>query len=92
MEESVSFISGGFEKVKSENETMKNQIEVLKVDDNKLAKKMLVLEENDKQTNIKLNQIENLMKGNNVEIQSVPACETENVEMVAMKVLKKVDP
>ena len=32
------------------------------------------------------------MKGNNVEIQGVPACENENVEIVAMKVLKKVDP
>ena len=92
LEESVSFISDGYEKVKSENETMKNQIEILKVDNNKLAKKMLVLEENDKQTNIKLNQIENLMKGNNVEIQGVPAFENENMEMVAMKVLKKVDP
>ena len=32
------------------------------------------------------------MKGNNVEIQGVPTCENENVEIVAMKVLKKVDP
>ena len=32
------------------------------------------------------------MKGNNVEIQRVPACGTENVKTVAMKVLKKVDP
>ena len=92
LEESVSFISDGYEKVKSENETMKNQIEILKVDNNKLAKKMLVLEESDKQSKIKLNQIENLMQGNNVEIQGVPAFENENVEMVAMKVLKKVDP
>ena len=92
LEESVSFISDGFEKVKSENEKMKNQIEVLKVDKNKLAEKMLVLEENDKQSIIKLNKIENLMQGNNVEIQGVPASENENVEMVAMKVLKKVDP
>ena len=92
LEESVSFISDGFEKVKSENEKMKNQIEVLKVDNSKLAEKMLVLEENDKQSIIKLNKIENLMQGNNVEIQGVPAFETENVEMVAMKVLKKVDP
>ena len=37
LEESVSFISDGYEKVKSENETMKNQIEILKVDNNKLA-------------------------------------------------------
>ena len=92
LEESVSFISDGFEKVKSENEKMKNQIEVLKVDNNKLTEKMLVLEENDKQSIIKLNKIENLMQGNNVEIQGVPAFENENVEMVAMKVLKKVDP
>ena len=92
LEESVSFISDGFEKVKSENEKMKNQIEVLKVDNNKLTEKMLVLEENDKQSIIKLNKIENLMQGNNVEIQGVPASENENVEMVAMKVLKKVDP
>ena len=73
LEESVSFISDGFEKVKSENEKMKNQIEVLKVDNNKLAEKMLVLEENDKQSIIKLNKIENLMQENNVEIQGVPA-------------------
>ena len=50
------------------------------------------MEENGKQANIKLNQIENWMKGNNVEIQGVPTCENENVEIVAMKVLKKVDP
>ena len=50
------------------------------------------MKENGKQANIKLNQIENWMKGNNVEIQSVPACENENVEIVAMKALKKVDP
>ena len=92
LEESVSFISDGFEKVKSENVTMRNQIEVMKVDNNELTKKMLILEENDKQSKIKINQIENLMKGNNIEIQGVPAFETENVEMVAMKVLKKVDP
>ena len=39
-----------------------------------------------------LTHIENLMQGNNVEIQGVPTFENENVEMVAMKVLKKVDP
>ena len=53
---------------------------------------MFDIEENDKLANIKLNQIENWMKGNNVEIQGVPTCENENVEIVAMKVLKKVDP
>ena len=52
---------------------------------------MVDIEENGKQANIKLNQIENWMKGNNIEIQGVPACENENVEIVAMKVLKKVD-
>ena len=55
LEESVSFINDGFEKVKSENHTMRNQIEVMKVDNNKLTKKMLILEENDKQSKIKLN-------------------------------------
>ena len=32
------------------------------------------------------------MKGNKIEIEGVPACETVNVEIVAMKVLNKVDP
>ena len=32
------------------------------------------------------------MKGNNIGIQGVPASENENVEIIAMKVLKKVDP
>ena len=53
---------------------------------------MVDLEENGKQLSIKLNQVENWMKGNNIEIHGVPASENENVEIVAMKVLKKVDP
>ena len=51
---------------------------------------MFYIEENE-QTLI-LNQIENWMKGNNIEIQSIPAYENEIVEIVAMKVLNKVDP
>ena len=64
----------------------------MKLENEKLTKKMFDIEENGKQANIKLNQIENLMKGNNIEIQGVPSCENENVKIVAMKVLKKVDP
>ena len=35
------------------------------------TKKMFVMKKNDKQSNIKLNLIENLMKTNNVEIQGL---------------------
>ena len=58
LEDSVSFISNRFEKVMNEYKKIKNQIEVLKADNSRLTKKMFVMEENDKQANIKLNQIE----------------------------------
>ena len=53
---------------------------------------MVDFEENGKQVSSKLKQIQNWMKGNNVEIQGVPISENENVETIAMKVLKKDDP
>ena len=57
LKDTVSCISSGFEKVKNENETMKNQKEVLKGDNNRFTKKMFDMEENDKPANTKLNQI-----------------------------------
>ena len=50
------------------------------------------MEENNRQANTKLNQIENTMKSNKIEIEGVPACETVSVGIVAMKVLKKAGP
>ena len=61
----------------------------VKLENERLTEKMFDLHEIDKQANIKLNQIQNWMKVNNVEIQGVPACKTENVEILAMKDLKK---
>ena len=61
----------------------------MKLENERLTEKMFDLHEIDKQANIKLNQIQNWMKVNNVEIQGVPACKTENVEILAMKDLKK---
>ena len=84
-EEYVSFIRSGFEKVKKENKTIKNQLEVLKADKNRFTKKMFVMEENSKQAKIKLNQIENLMEDNNIEIQGVPDCCNEDFEVSRSK-------
>ena len=67
-------------------------MEVLKADNMKLSEAAAGKAREDGYLFQKINQIENWMKGNNVEIQGVPVCENENVEIVAMKVLKKVDP
>ena len=50
----------------------------MKLENVRLTKKMFDIQENEKQANIKLNQIENWMKGNNVEIQGVQACENKS--------------
>ena len=92
LEESVKFLNDDCEKLKKESEYIKKNVKTVKLDNERFTKKMVDLEENDKQVSIKLNQIENWMKGNNVEIQGVPVSENENVEIIAMKVLKKVDP
>ena len=44
----MSFISNRFEKIKSQYKTIKNQIEVLKAYNNRLTKKMFVMEEKSK--------------------------------------------
>ena len=81
-----------FDDMWTENKKIQENIKTMKLENERLTKKLFDIEENDKQANIKLNKIENWMKGNNIEIQGVPACENENVEIVAMKVLNKVDP
>ena len=92
LEESVKFLNDDCEKLKKKSEYIKKDVTTVKLDNERFTKKMVDLQENSKQVSIKLNQIENWMKGNNVEIQGVPVSENENVEIIAMKVLKKVDP
>ena len=92
LEESVKFLHDDCEMLKKESARIMKDVENVKLDNERFTKKMVDLDENGKQVSIKLNQIENWMKGNNIEIQGVPASENENVEIIAMKVLKKVDP
>ena len=92
LQKSLNLMYSKFDDMWTENKKIQENIKTMKLENERLTKKLFDIEENDKQANIKLNQIENWMKGNNIEIQGVPGCENKNVEIVAMKVLKKVDP
>ena len=70
LKESVRFISGGFEKVKNENETMKNQIEIFKADNIILSETVAKVKEGGDLCQ-KVNQMDNFLRRSNVEIQGV---------------------
>ena len=57
---SLRFFSGGFEKVKNENETMKSQIEILKADNIGLPETVAKVEETKKI------QMDNFLRRTNV--------------------------
>ena len=79
LEDFVSFISDGYEKVKNENETMKNQIEILKADNIRLPETAAKVDEGGDLCQ-KVNQMDNFLKTSNVEIQGVPVVNNENLE------------
>ena len=89
LEESVRFISGDFEKVK--NESMKNQIEILKADNIRLSETVAKFEEGGDLCQ-KVNYLDNFIRRSNVEIQGVPVVNNENLESLVMSTLKVVDP
>ena len=91
LEESVKFISGGYYKLKEENEEMKNQIELLKADNTKLSETASRIEDGgDLLQNV--NQMDNFLRRSNGEIHGVPVTDNENLEDVVMFTFKMFSP
>ena len=68
LEKFVNFISGGYDKLKEENEEMKNQIEFLKADNTKLSETASKVKDGGDLTQ-KVNQMDNFLKRLNVKIR-----------------------
>ena len=86
-EESVKFISDGYDKLKEENEETKINIELLKADNTKLFDTASKVEGGGDLFQ-KVNKMDNFLRRSNVEIQGVPVTDNENLENVVMNALK----
>ena len=91
LEKCVNFISGDYDKLKKENEEIKNEIELLKADNTKLSETASKVEDGGDLFQ-KVNQMDNFLRRSNVEIQGIPVTDNENLEDVVMNTLKLVDP
>ena len=95
LKDSLSYLSKDVEDLKSENQIMKKEMKLIKEGNLCLAEKVVKVQENESALSIRLNQMDNFLRGNNIEIQGVAVSENENqedLEKITMAILKIVDP
>ena len=91
VKKSISFMSDHVDQLTAENKQLKMDIEIIKKQQQQAIK---TIEDNKKKLNEnaeRLNAMDNHMRFNNLEIHGVPCKENENINDVALKILKAVD-
>ena len=91
LQKSVEFLNGMYEDVKKDNEKMKQEMKDIQKQDECYRKEMEVLKSTSKTAIIKVNEMDNHLRQNNIELHGVPGSANENVERVALGILKAVD-
>ena len=91
VEKTVKFLNEDFEDMKKDNNDFKTQIEFVKKQNKQLSLAVEKIED-DGELSMKVNQIDNFLRRQNIEIQGIPATENENLEKIVTNVLKLVDP
>ena len=93
LKRSLTFMGQELDDVKKENSSIKKELKVVNLSNEKLTKKMVELEMKEKAHHFELNKVQNWLQGNNVELHGIPVVDSdEKVEKIAMSVLKKIDP
>ena len=93
LKRSLIFMGQELEDVKNENSSIKKELKVVNLSNEKLTKKVVELEVKEKAHHFELNKVQNWLQGNNVELHGIPVVDSdEKVEKIAMSVLKKIDP
>ena len=91
VEKIVKFLNDDFEDLKKNSNDFESQIEFVKKHNKQLSKSVEKIED-DGELSMKVNQIDNFLRRQNIEIQGVPATENEDLEKIVTNVLKLVDP
>merc|ERR1712096_297036 len=95
LKDSLSYLSKDVEDLKNENQIMKKEMKLIKEGNLCLVEKVVKVQENESALSIRLNQMDNFLRGNNIEIQGVAVSENENqeqLEKITMAILKIADP
>lgn len=89
---SVSFLNKELEDVKKENKEIKEEIQSLKKRNDFLTKEIESVKTTSLGAAIKVNEMDNHLRLNNVELHGIPGTVNEKVSDTALQVLKIVDP
>ena len=95
LKDSLSYLGKDVEDLKNKNKVMDKEMKLIKKSNVGLADKVVKVQDNERALTIRVNQMENFLKGNNIEIQGVAVSENEtkeDLEKVTMNVLKIVEP
>ena len=93
LKRSLIYMGQELEDIKNENKLMKKELKVVNLSNEKLTKKVMEIEVKEKSQHFELNKIQNWLQGSNIELHGIPVVDTnENVESIALSVLKKIDP
>ena len=92
VEKTVKFLNDDCDDLKKKNNEFKCQIEFVTKQNKQLSSTVEKIVEDDRELFLKVNQMDNFLRRQNVEIQGVPPTENEDLEKIVTNVLKIVDP
>ena len=76
LKRSLIFMGQELDDVKKENSSIKKELKVVNLSNEKLTKKMVELEMKEKAHHIELNKVQNWLQGNNVELHGIPVVDS----------------
>ena len=89
---SVNFLNEMFEEMKKENKEMKEEMQSIKRENEAFKKEIELAKATSVNATIKVNEMDNYLRLNNVELHGIPGASNENVDRIALGVLKIVEP
>ena len=76
LKRSLIFMGQELDDVKKENSSIKKELKVVNLSNEKLTKKMVELEMKEKAHHFELNKVQNWLQGNNVELHGIPVVDS----------------
>ena len=76
LKRSLTFMGQEIEDIKNENSSIKKELKVVNLSNEKLTKKVVELEVKEKAHHFELNKVQNWLQGNNVELHGIPVVDS----------------
>lgn len=92
MKKAMTFFEAKCEEMMAENKELKKEVSALKKENSDIKAKLVATEKCAQNAMVKVNEVDNHLRLNNIELHGVSLDEKEDASKVAMRVIKIVDP